>query len=130
MAPDKNSALLATGPLAVSSTVNRYEPTHKIILCGDLNGALLLTRNNKHDSMLRDFTEEHMLSTCDHSSLEPIFFHFNGIVSSQIDYILSNDAELIQSYSTGSKCVLNVSFHVPVEAAFKCHLKLKTLDVP
>ena len=65
--------------------------------------------------MLSDFTEEHMLSTGNASSLEPtFFFHFNGVVSSQIDDILSNDAELIQSYSIGSKCVLNVSSHVPV----------------
>ena len=29
--------------------IRRFEYTHKILLCGDLNGTLLATRNNEHD---------------------------------------------------------------------------------
>ena len=39
--------------------ISRFESSHKIVLCGDLNGTLMLTRNNKHDIMLKDFVKEH-----------------------------------------------------------------------
>ena len=72
----------------------RYKPTHKILLCGDLDGTLLPTRNNKHDVILKDFVQEHFLSTGLYYSGEPTFFHFNGVVTSQIDCILSSDPDL------------------------------------
>ena len=74
--------------------VSRYENSHNIILCGDFNGTLLVTRNNKHDIMLIDLVKEHMLS-CGSGSLGPTFYHFNGYATSQIDYVLSNCPELI-----------------------------------
>ena len=42
--------------------LSRYGQSHQIILCSDLNGSLLPTRNNKHDSMLKDCVNEHLLS--------------------------------------------------------------------
>ena len=42
--------------------ISRFESSHKIVLCGDLNGTLMLKRNNKHYIMLKDFVKEHMLS--------------------------------------------------------------------
>ncbi|VDI58748.1 Hypothetical predicted protein [Mytilus galloprovincialis] len=33
----------------------KYEETHQIILCGDLNGTLLASRNNTHDDQRRRF---------------------------------------------------------------------------
>ena len=56
--------------------IQRYELTHKILLCGDLNGTLLPNRNNKHDIILKDFVQEHFLSTGTFSSMEPTFFPF------------------------------------------------------
>ena len=73
--------------------IRRFESTHKILLCGDLNGTLLPTRNNKHDVILKDFVKEHSLSTGSFDCVEPTFFHFNGVVTSQIDYILTSDPD-------------------------------------
>lgn len=99
--------------------VTRYEHSHQIVLCGDLNGTLLSARNNKHDCMLKDFVNEHMLSMNGHSKLKPTFYHFNGIVTSQIDYILTNDVSLIETYSAGDRESTNVSSHVPVQAKLR-----------
>ena len=40
--------------------IDRYSPSHKIILCGDLNGSLLQSRSNPHDGMLKEFVQEHV----------------------------------------------------------------------
>ena len=45
----------------------------------------------------------------------PTFYHFNGVVTSQIDYFLSNDPQLFQSYCILQKNASNVSSHVPVQ---------------
>ena len=104
--------------------IRRYEPTHKILLCGDLNGTLLPTRNNKHDVILKDFVQDHFLSTGFHFSGEPTFFHFNGVVTSQIDHILSNDSHLYISYSILQKDPRNVSSHVPVQVKIRLPVKV------
>ena len=54
--------------------IRRFESTHKILLCGDLKGTLLPTRNNKHDVILKDFVKEHSLSTGSFDCVEPTFF--------------------------------------------------------
>ncbi len=41
--------------------ISRFSQSHKIILCGDLNGTLLPSRANAHDILLRDFVQEHHL---------------------------------------------------------------------
>ena len=51
----------------------RFDSTHKIVLCGDLNGTLMSTRNNKHDIMLKDFVKEHALKTVTLRCNLPIF---------------------------------------------------------
>ena len=99
--------------------IRRFESTHKILLCGDLNGTLLPTRNNKHDIILKDFVKEHSLSTRYFDYIEPTFFHFNGVVTSLIDYILTSDPDLFYKYSVLQKDVCNVSSHVPVQAQIK-----------
>ena len=106
--------------------IRRYEPTHKILLCGDLNGTLLPTRNNKHDVILKDFVQEHFLSTGLHYSGEPTFFHFNGVVTSQIDYILSNDPDLYISYSILQKDPRNISSHVSVQVKIRLPVKVSS----
>ena len=78
--------------------IYRFESTHKIVFCGDLNGTLMPTRNNKHNIMLKDFVKDHALAIDNFKSLEPTFYHFNGTVTSQIDYILSNNDKIIQCY--------------------------------
>ena len=66
----------------VHDILHRYEQSHHIILCGDLNGTLLPTRNNKHDLFLKEFVNEHSLSNNGHSSVKPTFYHFNGTATS------------------------------------------------
>ena len=95
--------------------LHRYEQSHHIILCGDLNGTLLPTRNNKHDLLLKEFVNEHSLSNKGHSSVKPTFYHFNGTATSQIDYILTNKPEMFETYSIIDRESCNVSSHVPVQ---------------
>ena len=107
--------------------ISRFESSHKIVLCGDLNGTLMLTRNDKHDIMLKDFVKEHMLSIGNISSLVPTFYHFNGTVTSQIDYIITNDDNLIQCYAICQKDSVNVSSHVPVKVLLNVSSDLRDL---
>ena len=95
--------------------IRTFEPTHKILLCGDLNGIFLPTRNNKH-VILKDCVKANCLSTDSYNCIEPTFFHFNGVVTSQIDYILATDPNLFYKYSVLQKDPCNVSSHVPVQA--------------
>ena len=98
----------------IHDIIRRYEPSHTIVLCGDLNGTLLETRNNKHDIMLKDFVNEHCLSTGSNLKLEPTFYHFNGVVTSQIDYILCSDTKLLKNYTIFERQAENLFPHVPV----------------
>ena len=99
----------------VHDTLHRYERSHHIILCGDLNGTLLPTRNKKHDLLLKEFVNENSLSNNGHYSVKPTFYHLNGTATFQIDYILTNKPEIFETYSIIDKESCNVSSHVPVE---------------
>ena len=99
--------------------LNRYEQSHQIILCGDLNGTLLLSRNNKHDILLKEFVNEHSLSNMGQASEKPTYYHFSGVVTSQIDYILTNMANNFETYSIKDRDALNISSHVPVQVTMK-----------
>ena len=103
----------------IHDIIQRYESSHMIILCGDLNGTLLLSRSNKHDVMLKDFVDEHCLSLGNNHSQNPTFYHFNGTVTSQIDYILCSDTTALKAYSIHERHCENVSPHVPVSAEFE-----------
>lgn len=98
----------------MSGCFTRYHLSHKILLCGDLNVTLLPTRNNKHDIVLKDFARGHCVLTGSYHSVQPTFYHFNGVVSSQIDYVLSKVPSLFQSYLILGKDICNVSSHVPI----------------
>ena len=63
--------------------------------------------------------KEHSLSTGSFDCVEPIFFHFNGVVTSQIDYILTSDPDLFYKYSALQKDACHASSHVPVQAQIK-----------
>ena len=65
----------------VHDIISRYELTRKIILCSDLNGTLLPTRNNKHDVILKNFIKELFLSIGSYCLSGPTFYHFNGVVT-------------------------------------------------
>ncbi|MES9903493.1 MAG: reverse transcriptase domain-containing protein [Sedimenticola sp.] len=94
----------------------QYESTHKIVICGDLNGTLLQARNyNKHDKLLQCFVSEHSLEipVCGD---KPTFIHHNGMSQSQIDYILCRETQLISKYTIYDSDAINLSAHMPVQA--------------
>ena len=33
----------------IPTIIEKYEPTHEMVLCGDMNGTLMNDRNNAHD---------------------------------------------------------------------------------
>ena len=108
--------------------ISRFEQSHQIVICGDLSGTLLPTRNNKHDIMLKNFETEHMLSTTGHFSLKPTFYYFKGVSKSQIDYILAYEQSVLVEYSVGNMELHNVSSHVPARALLKTNYMFKNIQ--
>ncbi|CAC5395418.1 glgC [Mytilus coruscus] len=93
--------------------IEKYQSKYVIILAGDLNGTLLQTRTNKHDSLLREFVQEVSLFRPDIGN-QPTFFHHAHHGSSQIDYILSNRNNLSKKYCILDKSYVNTSAHCAV----------------
>ena len=98
------------------SIIDRYSNTHRIVLCGDLNGSLVQSRSNPHDCMLRDFVSEHGQATDDSINNTPTFYGHSGS-SSQIDYILVGDLSLISQVNINPQLPTNMSSHTSVKAA-------------
>lgn len=44
------------------SSIDKYDDTHSIFTTDDLNGSLLLTRNNNHDILLKELCRKHHLN--------------------------------------------------------------------
>ncbi|MCG8113152.1 MAG: hypothetical protein JAZ10_20495 [Candidatus Thiodiazotropha endolucinida] len=100
----------------IHSIFIKYQGTYEVILCGDLNGTLLETRSNKHDKSLRNFTAELQLSTGIACGTTPTFYHHAGNSTSQIDYILVQNKQLILLYKVLDKSPICSSAHVTVLA--------------
>ncbi|CAC5397677.1 unnamed protein product [Mytilus coruscus] len=98
----------------IHNIATKYLNTHAIILCGDLNGTILQTRNNKHDQLLKEFIQELNFTADKDKSDRQTFFHHSGQSSSQIDYIFSTKENLIKKYTIWNNSSSNVSAHVPV----------------
>ncbi|CAC5425418.1 unnamed protein product [Mytilus coruscus] len=98
----------------IHNIATKYLNTHAIILCGDLNGTILQTRNNKHDQLLKEFIQELNFTADKDKSDRQTFFHHSGQSSSQIDYIFSSKENLIKKYTIWNNSSSNVSAHVPV----------------
>ncbi|CAG2233225.1 unnamed protein product [Mytilus edulis] len=103
--------------------IQKYQETHKVILCGDLNGTLLSTRSNKHDKMLKNFVAEMGLSTGQDICEKAHIFHHAWSSSSQIDYILVQDKKLVLNYTIDEKSSINMSAHTSVRV-------ITTIDIP
>ena len=103
--------------------ISKFRQTHKMIVCGDFNGTLLDARPyNKHDYLLQAFVNCQGLKWIAKS--EHTFFHHAGTSSSQIDYVLSSDLDLLQNYQIGGRDSENSSSHVKVA----CDLLVPPLD--
>lgn len=99
----------------IQTIIEKFGSTHKIVLCGDMNGTLINDKNNAHDRKLKNFVNENKLLHSDALTTQPTFFHHNGKSTSQIDYIFSsgsfiNKTNILQQHAT------NTSTHVPVVA--------------
>ena len=99
----------------IPTIIEKYEPTHEMVICGDMNGTLMNDRNNAHDCNLKNFVKENKLLHSDALSTQPTFFQHNRKSTSQIDYILStgsfiNKTNILRQHAT------HTSTHVPVVA--------------
>ena len=104
----------------VHHIIDRYSPSHKIILCGDLNGSLLQSRSNPHDGMLKEFVQEHGFHLDSGFGVTPTFFGHSG-ASSQIDYVLADDPDLILSVNISQQSPINMSSHVSIKASLSIY---------
>ncbi|VDI70032.1 Hypothetical predicted protein [Mytilus galloprovincialis] len=97
----------------IHSIIEKYQSTH-LVVCGDLNGTLATSRNNKHDQLLKHFVLEMNLSTVGNYGEQKTFFHHLGQSSSQIDYMLPNDRDINCNHEIWQNTSYNVSSHAPV----------------
>lgn len=98
----------------ITDIIEKYQTTHKIILCGDMNGTLLENRSNKHDKILEMYVKESNLTTRAYLPETHTFHHHAGNSSSQIDYILVQDPSLVNEYIIDQKSGINLSAHTTV----------------
>ncbi|CAC5383307.1 unnamed protein product [Mytilus coruscus] len=103
---------------------SKYDQSHNIILCGDLNGSLIPTRNNKHEISLKRFTSYSGLKPTQDIQSKPTYFHTDGKVTSQIGFIMSNN-DILLSTNIYSQDPVNTSTHVPVKACTNLYLEIK-----
>lgn len=97
------------------SILDKYEETHTVIICGDMNGIILDDRNNSHDSKLNKFINENNLYIHPNMKSEQTFFHNDGKSSLQIDYIISNN-DILETTNVLKENPINLSTHLPVTA--------------
>ncbi len=101
---------------------NNYSRTHNVVICGDMNGTLLDSRNNSHDKLLKEFVKEHDMKDLHGNCKDHTFHSHSGAGSSQIDYVLIHE---LRETDTGTSlhyqaCEIqevnptNFSAHVPV----------------
>ncbi|CAC5381446.1 unnamed protein product [Mytilus coruscus] len=98
----------------IYAIIDKYQSTHQIIVCGDLNGTFSNCRNNKHDRLLKQFAQETNLSTVGNYGEQKTFFHHSGQSSSQIDYILTTNSDIYSNHEIWKNTPSNVSAHVLV----------------
>lgn len=96
----------------ITDIIEKYQTTHKIVLCGDMNGTLLENRSNKHDKILKIYVKESNMTTRANLPETHTFHHHPGNSSSQIDYI--HYPSLVNEYIIDQKSGINLSAHTTV----------------
>lgn len=105
--------------------IAKYSSSHRVIIAGDFNGTLLEPRRyNKHDQLLSQFVREHHLIP-NLDTDKPTFVHHSGASSSQIDYVLSQEAGLVTECRIIENNGVNVSSHLAVTAVIKVSVDLR-----
>ncbi|CAG2189568.1 unnamed protein product [Mytilus edulis] len=98
------------------------------ILCGDLNGTLKTSRSNQHDKILQRYTStQNWMNKC--HSQDDTFFHHNGRSTSQIDYILTKNEDIIDKITIMDMTGINLSTHVPVICALAARTKTENSKI-
>ena len=106
----------------------KYQDSHTMILCGDLNASITKSCPSSRDKQLLGFCDEFSISR--EIPKQDSFFHVNGKDTAQSDYILlkQKDREMCTSYETISYGELptNVSDHIPIKVTFNLALNACT----
>lgn len=110
--------------------IQKFQDTHQIVIVGDMNATLNLSRRNDSDKRFREFVHKFNIHLPTSMGNTPTYEH--GAGSSQIDYILANNDNLVQDLSISTRHTCNSSAHVPISCSLNCSVrKLKTsTDLP
>ena len=101
-----------------------YEPSHKIILIGDMNASLHRNPPNIQDKKFSAFCKDAKISPKANYPTEATFHHHNGQDRSTIDYILEiNSNTLLNHIKVCDNDSLSVSDHKLVTAEITMSLK-------
>ena len=95
---------------------------HDCIICGDFNASLSENRNNKHDKLFKTFICQNQLSHTMPSLSIPTFIQHSGNGSSQIDFILSENSQLLGKTRIDRNDFSNTSAHTSISAHIYCTL--------
>ena len=102
----------------LDNIINKYSRDYTIVLAGDLNATLLEPRTgNKHDTLLQQFVTDQNLHCPKYDART--FFQHSGLGSSQIDYILSDQPDMVTKYKIHDRYSTNLSSHTIVSAVLK-----------
>ena len=105
----------------IGEIMETFKPTHKIILCGDMNASLV--RNNPRDKTFQKFVEEYQLCTDEKIREKPTFWHHNHKFQSQIDYIFALRRDL--NVNIHEMNPVNVSDHTLLTTELDLKLEMK-----
>ena len=97
----------------IHEIIEKYTPSHKILLGGDFNSSVHRQKSCRRDRLLISFLEEHGLSLPDEYPIGPTYMHETTCANSQIDYWFVHPAEK-ESAAIGSQSHENLSDHVEV----------------
>lgn len=77
----------------------KYEDTHQIMMCGDMNGSLH-RHTTPHDKIFKTYCMERDLGATEKCPTKPTFYHHNGLSVGQIDYFLLEKKQTAEKQST------------------------------
>ena len=111
--------------LDILNTIMAANSKHDCIICGDFNNASLSeNRSNKHDKPFKTFVFQNQLIHTMPSLSIPTFIQHsgNGTCSSQIDFILSANSQLLGQTHIDRNDFSNTSAHTSISARVYCIL--------
>ena len=73
----------------LQSIIDKFNVSHRLVVCGDINGTLMSRRSNQHCWLLRTFCEKNSLTDSLGGSTKCTIFHHSENSSFQIELYLS-----------------------------------------